>query len=1135
MSRAPRIPNAQWEKHKPTIHELYISQEKKLEDVIKLMVDDHGFQPTKAQYVRKLESWGFKKNSSKEKWEHAAAMVRKRKSEGKETELQMNGKVISTKKLRKEFGRYAYMQSFSWVPPVGLGNDLEGVVARTPPSILSSGFIMPNYLPWFQFQDYLASKFIPRSPSVSNPRWPVSERPPSQSLQSPSSLPEQTWTGILEAKGSHSRFSELLSRNSVTIPRRPGDDTHVQLQHISEAQPFLQVVQRVINLSSNNLLSAKQTDNFLTWVTESGNIRALKEIINRRESTCQTFASKLLLNSIRLRNAELVSAILTRDARPENGNAIPEDAIQIAVCFGNSRIVQLLLDHITAVNTSDSSCQVDRYLNSENTGRYIHFKDAFPLSSAIRYGDITMVRSLLDAGAYVDNMAKDPISALHVAVQEKRLGMVEILLQAGADVNIPLGEDYREFWGISEYYGVPESPLQVAARYGMNEIVQRLLQEGADIDGTWFTSIEMFEEHVEDGIHKLLSLPALEQSGDVIHDLLSPPALEQALSSGQLKTAEVLLNAGANIEGDCLGPTALQAACGSKYLDRLEMARLLLSRGADVNAAAGVWFGRTALQAAAERGDMDLVQLLLDKGANVNAPPCDHGGITALQAAARSGNQDLVQALLEEGGHVNAKPTASFGVTCLQAAVSSGNENMVRMLLEHGAETNTPASDRGEMALPAAVSRGHVGVTEMLLEAGAFVNQIEGELTPLCLAISRRNHELFELLMKYDADPDPPGVRSTPLGIAVAKKELEMASILLIAGADPNRSSYFDDPFGVEPPLVAALRDQWGPSFSIVQVLVKHGANVNDPCSRGNYPIVLALRLRCYDEAKSTLQLLLDAGADVTHLSRNSRWFDMNDSQWKLMRMLLDRGADINAPISSQGTVLQLAVHGGHTDIVQELISRGADINSPVDPLRGGRTALQLAVDMGHTDIAQELILRGADINAPGCSVRGGRTVLQLAVERDNIHIVQELISRRVDIDAPACPKEGRTALQLAVERDNIYIARKLISCGADVNAPPALEAGATALQFAAMKGNIEMAILLLKNQADINAERAPVDGRTALQGAAEHGRLDMVYLLLENDQDPETIEKRCQYAAGFAEQEEHFEIARILREWRRS
>ncbi|KAL2671371.1 hypothetical protein Neosp_013956 [[Neocosmospora] mangrovei] len=734
---------------------------------------------------------------------------------------------------------------------------------------------------------------------------------------------------------------------------RPGDDAHDQLQRVSQTRPFMQVVQRVIYFSSNNLLSDEQTDKFLEWVTESGNIWSLKEIINRKESTCQAFACRLLPNAIRLGNAELVGAILSRDARPENGNAIPEDAIATAACSGNTRIVQLLLDYLTAANPSDSSSQVGQYLNSANTGRYGQFTDAFPLSSAIRYGDITMVRSLLNAGADVNNWADFPTSALHVAIEKKDLGMVEILLQAGADVNIPPEQGCSEFWVVRDD-DVPESPLQAAARGGMHEIVQRLLQEGADIDGTWFTSIEMLEKHLED-------------DGELSSRLGT--ALEQASRFGHFKTVEILLNAGANIKGGCPGSTALQAACGSHHLDRLEMARLLLSRGADVNGAAGVWFGRTALQAAAEQGDTALVQLLLDKDAHINAPPCDHGGITALQAAARSGNQDLVQALIEEGGHVNAKPAASLGVTCLQAAASSGNKSIVAMLLEHGADTNAPASNEGETALSAAVSCGHVEVAKMLLEAGAFVNQVEGGLTPLCLAISRRSHELFELLMKYGADPDPPGVR----------------------------------------------------------------------------------------------------------------------------------GVDINAPISRQGTMLQLAVQGGYSDIVQELISRGADVNTPADPERARRTALQLAVELNH------------------------------------IHIVQKLISCGADINAPACPRWGRTALQFAVVKDDIHMARKLILCGADVNAPPASACGATALQFAAMNGNIEMAVLLLENQADINAARASVQGRTALEGAAEHGRLDMVHLLLENDQDQETIEERCQDAADFAEEEEHFEIVRILQEWRRS
>lgn len=42
-----------------------------------------------------------------------------------------------------------------------------------------------------------------------------------------------------------------------------------------------------------------------------------------------------------------------------------------------------------------------------------------------------------------------------------------------------------------------------------------------------------------------------------------------------------------------------------------------------------------------------------------------------------------------------------------------------------------------------------------------------------------------------------------------------------------------------------------------------------------------------------------------------------------------------------------------------------------------------------------------------------------------------------------------------------------------------------------------------------------------------------MIYLLLENDQD-DGLEERCQQAAKFAEVESRFEIAQLLREYRK-
>lgn len=53
----------------------------------------------------------MRKYSTKEEWEYVGSLVRKRKLEGKESEITMGGKPISVKKLKKELGRYGQPSS----------------------------------------------------------------------------------------------------------------------------------------------------------------------------------------------------------------------------------------------------------------------------------------------------------------------------------------------------------------------------------------------------------------------------------------------------------------------------------------------------------------------------------------------------------------------------------------------------------------------------------------------------------------------------------------------------------------------------------------------------------------------------------------------------------------------------------------------------------------------------------------------------------------------------------------------------------------------------------------------------------------------------------------------------------------
>jgi beta-lactamase regulating signal transducer with metallopeptidase domain len=83
--------------------------------------------------------------------------------------------------------------------------------------------------------------------------------------------------------------------------------------------------------------------------------------------------------------------------------------------------------------------------------------------------------------------------------------------------------------------------------------------------------------------------------------------------------------------------------------------------------------------------------------------------------------------------------------------------------------------------------------------------------------------------------------------------------------------------------------------------------------------------------------------------------------QLEAVRLLLDRGADVNLAAGGEGTPLIAAAREGHTDIVSLLLDRGARIDQ-VAP--NADNALIQASTRGHLDVVRLLVAGGADINA---------------------------------------------------------------------------------------------------------------------------------------------------------------------------
>jgi ankyrin repeat protein len=221
-----------------------------------------------------------------------------------------------------------------------------------------------------------------------------------------------------------------------------------------------------------------------------------------------------------------------------------------------------------------------------------------------------------------------------------------------------------------------------------------------------------------------------------------------AAEYGQYEMAKMLLDKGADVNaqggdfGNALG-VDYGNALGGKYGNALyeasslgheQMVKMLLDEGADVNAQDEEY--GNALQAASEGGYEQVVKMLLDKGADVNAQGGPYGN--ALQAASEGGHEKVVKMLLDNGTDVNAQDE-EYG-NALQAASEGGYEQVVKMLLDKGADVNAQGGPYGN-ALQAASEGGYEQVVKMLLDKGADVNAQDEEYGNALQAASEGGYE----------------------------------------------------------------------------------------------------------------------------------------------------------------------------------------------------------------------------------------------------------------------------------------------------------------------------------------------------------------------------------------------------------
>jgi uncharacterized protein len=421
---------------------------------------------------------------------------------------------------------------------------------------------------------------------------------------------------------------------------------------------------------------------------------------------------------------------------------------------------------------------------------------------AAHFGDAELLRALLAAGADATAANRYGMTPLQIAAVGHDVAVIDALLAAGADVNavLPQGETVlmtaartgsadvlrallargADIEARDRFHG--ESALIWAATENHADAIRVLAEHGADVDG-------------RSARHELE--PRQRRAGQSILPLGAWTPLMYAARENALVAGEALVAAGAKLDlADPDGATALVIAIINAHY---EFADFLLRAGADPNVVDNE-AGMGALYAAADmhrlavghgRGNptpvglldaVDIARLLLERGADPNAAlkkpilQRQHTfgdgtlgeGATPLMRAAKSGDIELVRVLLAAGA--DPKLTLPNGTTALMLAAGLGWRNGSPL---------APSYDQGSDAEA-------VETLELLLSVGLDLQATnQAGDTALHAAIAGRGSEaIIRYLLERGADPTVPnGRQQTPLSIAETRTTEAIASLVRAAAA----------------------------------------------------------------------------------------------------------------------------------------------------------------------------------------------------------------------------------------------------------------------------------------------------------------------------------------------------------------
>lgn len=477
---------------------------------------------------------------------------------------------------------------------------------------------------------------------------------------------------------------------------------------------------------------------------------------------------------------------------------------------------------------------------------------------------------------------------LHAAATTDNSTCLRILLQAGADPNIPCGPR-----------GDSRTPLHVCSEHGFVNNIVLLVQNGADLmakDANGLTALDIAEKSEHAECMKILKKAA--EARESIRQS-SHRTLREAISSGDVVVArQVITELGddassvVNIQPHGAN-TLLYLAC---ECGRREIVKLLLDAGADGRAHPVTRY--SPLYIAASKGRRDIVDLILKKFPELVSEPtvekwlpihaaCINGHVGVMEALLKFPYPPTVMTKYSQGEweyelpfDVNFKDVT--GQTPIYLACLLGNHKMVETMLKFKVKATRLKDEEEEKerdekaALPLGTRRRISDGIQTLMtrlslgsRGGADSSPGDRMLSPWALDAACNTEE------------------ETALHAAVKNNHTDIAALLLGAGANPNIQSHAECIC-----LVEACKQR---NIAMVDLLLRHNAHDHDSKA-------LAVAISTKDDILIAKLLAIKAHSDPEYTLNK-----------KAMTEAVNKGLNFMSMLAN--TPVMVNWHGGQTSL----------------------------------------------------------------------------------------------------------------------------------------------------------------------------------------------------------------------------